>query len=67
MKCCHWLSMLSCLILTTTEDNFRQLLLRCDAILFFVVNVVVLNFYDNEGQLWGSYLSTYFYNLPNIK
>ena len=34
--------------------------------LSFVVNVVVL-FYDNGGQLWGSYLSNYFYNLTNIK
>lgn len=30
------------LFFTTTEDNFRQPLLRSDAILFFVVNVVVL-------------------------
>ena len=55
------------LFLTTTSDNFRQPLLKCDAILFFVVNVVVLNFDDNGRQLWGSYLSNYFYNLPNIK
>ena len=35
--------------------------------LSLVVNVVVLNFYENGRQPWGSYLSNYFYNLPNIK
>ena len=35
--------------------------------LLLVVNVVVLNFDDNGRQPWGSYLSNYFYNLPNIK
>ena len=55
------------LFLTTTSDNFGQLheegVMNC----CHWLSMLSCFIYDNEGQLWGSYLSNYFYNLPNIK